>query len=765
MKSVRLTLITSACIFLIFAGTASAVNVSLATTTTTTTTTTDPAIEALEKEVLRLMKIIVMLRERLQNTGPAQNTSVMPIFDRTLSLGAEGADVSELQEFLAQYPDIYPEGMVTGYFGSLTQRAVQRFQEKHGILPSSDSQSTGYGVVGPKTIDLINTLITKQNERGNTISTTTDNSSDTVIESDTIEEEPRPRVIRRSGGGGGGGGGGSSDTTAPSISSIATSSVAASTVTVSWNTDESADSKVTLSATSGAFADSALLFTESSYVTSHSMEVTGLSPSTTYYFIVTSGDASGNTATSSEYTFFTEVLPLPVISGVGSSSVSTSTATIQWTTDIGADSRVRYATVSGNATTSGLTEFESAQVTSHSVLLGSLATGTTYYFIVISNADGRTATSTEYSFTTLATTSSSTILTISSVGTSGVSTSSATILWTTNIAANSVVKYATTSGNASTSGLIASNGSLVTSHSMNLTGLLASTTYYYIVTSASASSAATSSEYTFETSSTSDDVMEPFISYTGQITGFNDPAGMAVHPNGNLYVADYHNDRVQVLDPSLSVVQTLTGMSEPWDIAFDSSGKVYVTDTNNHRVNVFDASGGLLSSFDTIFSQQGIVISPSDVIYVSGDRVEVYNTSGIRLTTWALGQNYYPRNIAIDSNDRIILSNFGSVEGCCTYDTNHFITIQDTSNVFINKIDLNSEYQPLFVDVDMYDNIWVADHMHDDIHIYTSDGNYIKTIDMSGSGPWNPVGVEIHNNKLYVSDQNLSKIEIFDITY
>lgn len=53
--------------------------------------------------------------------------------NRTLTQGARGDDVKQLQEFLKTSPDIYPEGLVTGYFGSLTKNAIQNFQKRTGI--------------------------------------------------------------------------------------------------------------------------------------------------------------------------------------------------------------------------------------------------------------------------------------------------------------------------------------------------------------------------------------------------------------------------------------------------------------------------------------------------------------------------------------------------------------------------------------------------------------------------------------------------------
>ena len=71
---------------------------------------------------------------------------------KTLKVGSQNSEVRSLQQALAQDKTIYPEGKVTGYFGALTKKAVQNFQKKYGIASSGNENTTGYGLVGPKTL-------------------------------------------------------------------------------------------------------------------------------------------------------------------------------------------------------------------------------------------------------------------------------------------------------------------------------------------------------------------------------------------------------------------------------------------------------------------------------------------------------------------------------------------------------------------------------------------------------------------------------------
>lgn len=62
---------------------------------------------------------------------------------RDLQIGSRGKDVSVLQEFLINY-GVYPEALITGYFGNFTKTALQKFQTEQNIKPA-------FGYFGQKT--------------------------------------------------------------------------------------------------------------------------------------------------------------------------------------------------------------------------------------------------------------------------------------------------------------------------------------------------------------------------------------------------------------------------------------------------------------------------------------------------------------------------------------------------------------------------------------------------------------------------------------
>lgn len=76
-----------------------------------------------------------------------------------LDIGDRNSEVTELQTYLSTNATIYPERLVTGYFGQLTKAAVERFQTAQGIVSQGTPATTGYGRVGPITMARINSLL------------------------------------------------------------------------------------------------------------------------------------------------------------------------------------------------------------------------------------------------------------------------------------------------------------------------------------------------------------------------------------------------------------------------------------------------------------------------------------------------------------------------------------------------------------------------------------------------------------------------------
>lgn len=159
-----------------------------------------------------------------------------------LELGSSGSQVTELQEFLAEDPSVYPKGIVSGYFGALTVDAVKKFQVKYGISP--------VGRVGYITMIKINTL--------------NQNSSSPYR-----------------------------DVNAPTMSNIHIQ-LTADTATFTWNTSEPAASKIYFGTTYPFLYATAPTVYNTSYSTSHNLTLQALVPGRAYYYTLESVDASGN---------------------------------------------------------------------------------------------------------------------------------------------------------------------------------------------------------------------------------------------------------------------------------------------------------------------------------------------------------------------------------------------------------------------------------------------------------------------------------------
>lgn len=284
----------------------------------------------------------------------------------------------------------------------------------------------------------------------------------------------------------------------PVISNISSPDIKNMAATITWTTDIAANSYVVYALSTG-FSNS----TETgsiSETTSHSVALSGLTASTTYYYYVKSGDARDNNA--GEYYSFTTTsdTTAPTITfteATDATVLSDTSARIVWTTSELATSTVEYGLDTSYASSTSNANLNINQ----SITLSSLTKGTTYYFRLKSwdsNYNLKTDDNGGAGYT-LTTTDSDDVTapTISNVNANPITDTKAVINWTTSEAATSLVEYGTTSGTYTTS---SSTTALDRSHAVILTGLTQNTTYYYHVVSADANSnAATSTEYSFAT--------------------------------------------------------------------------------------------------------------------------------------------------------------------------------------------------------------------------------------------------------------------------
>ena len=119
--------------------------------------TTDTAlIQQLQAQIQSLLAQVQQLTSQISQLQGQQSELQAEIKElrleaRQLREGIQGEDVRLLQEILATDPIIYPQGLITGFFGPLTKIAVIKFQAKFGI--------SQIGEVGPQTRAKINELL------------------------------------------------------------------------------------------------------------------------------------------------------------------------------------------------------------------------------------------------------------------------------------------------------------------------------------------------------------------------------------------------------------------------------------------------------------------------------------------------------------------------------------------------------------------------------------------------------------------------------
>ncbi|MCG3115418.1 MAG: DNRLRE domain-containing protein [Candidatus Manganitrophus sp. SA1] len=264
------------------------------------------------------------------------------------------------------------------------------------------------------------------------------------------------------------------DTTPPVISGIGVGGVGSSGATLSWSTNEPADTQVEYGTTPAYGTSTAVV---STLATSHVQSLSGLLPATLYHYRVRSRDAAGNLAVSNNGSFTTAAAPdtsSPTApAGLTAAAVSSSQINLAWnpsTDNVG---------VSGYRVYRNGLQVGTTTVTSYAN--SGLAADTIYnYAVAAFDAAGNlSAQSAGASARTLPPPDTA-VPVISAVAAGSITTGGALISWSTNEPSDTQVEYGTTTAYGSATPI---SSTLVTAHSRSLSGLLPSTLYHYRVRS------------------------------------------------------------------------------------------------------------------------------------------------------------------------------------------------------------------------------------------------------------------------------------------
>jgi predicted membrane-bound mannosyltransferase/sugar lactone lactonase YvrE len=279
---------------------------------------------------------------------------------------------------------------------------------------------------------------------------------------------------------------------------------------------------------------------------------------------------------------------------------------------------------------------------------------------------------------------------------------------------------------------------------------------------------------------------------------YNAPRGLAVAPDGTLYVADSRNNRIQHLAADGKVIQTWGTFAdvakgnapggtfnEPWGVAVAKDGSVYVTDTWNHRVEKFSADGkfqtmwgyfGQAEKPDALWGPRGIAVDSKGRVFVvdtGNKRVAIFGPNGEAVSSFGTagidpGQFDEQVGIAFDSQGRVYITDTWNQRlQVFQPDANgtNFTPLRqwDVSGWFGQSLDNKP-----FIAVDATGNVFVTDPDAGRVLEFSSEGQFLRGwSDLLGDIPAMvmPAGLAVDGqNGLWVTDASMNRILHFNLS-
>ena len=287
---------------------------------------------------------------------------------------------------------------------------------------------------------------------------------------------------------------------------------------------------------------------------------------------------------------------------------------------------------------------------------------------------------------------------------------------------------------------------------------------------------------------------------------FKYPTDVAVDASGNIYVADYGNKRVQQFSPSHVYQRTYgtTGDSYveandrfyyPEGVAVGPDGSIYIAEGHGHRLVKLNAAGvpqwtvgeaGQPGDDNAHFGYlHDVAVGPDGRIYTveswgtapympgGNHRVQIFNPDGSYYGGFGgYGSGNYqfdvPTGIAFDRNGNLYVADRN----------NHRVQIYDRQFAYVATLGVtetpgsdNAHFdKPFDVAVDKDGTIYVADEGNDRVQVFNSNRQYVRTIGGGGTGSafdrfsgWGPHHLTVDSQgRLYVVDTGNSRVQVFD---
>jgi len=216
--------------------------------------------------------------------------------------------------------------------------------------------------------------------------------------------------------------------------------------------------------------------------------------------------------------------------------------------------------------------------------------------------------------------------------------------------------------------------------------------------------------------------------------------------------------------------------NHPADVAVTAQGDLWVVDENNHRLQKFNAKGEYLSKFGSQGSGSGQLNRPTAVaidaqgnLWVTdadNDRIHRFNAKGEYLSkfgSWGTGNAQFndPEGIAIDAKGNVWIS-----------DTqNHRLQKFTEAGTFVKTVGSFGSGQgqlnePAGIDIAPNGDVWVADWQNNRVVVFNENGGFVRQFGTEGTGPGQfvrPYAIEVDaEGRVWVGDKNNNRIERFD---